>query len=75
MAKLSLILSEDRMSIAQYCVYILKSHSIRNISYKDIHIQRHKYTKSVGGSKTREDLELNSGMCSDVARCTTPGSV
>lgn len=61
MAKLSLILSEDRMSIAQYHVYILKSHSFRNLSYKDIHIQRHKYTKWVGGSKIREDLELRCG--------------
>lgn len=60
MAKLSLTLSEDRMSIAQYRVYILKSHSFRNLSYKVIHIQRHKYTKWVGGSKTREDLALNS---------------
>lgn len=67
---MSFILSEDRMSIAQYRVYILKLHSFRNLSYKDIHIQRHKYTKWVGGWKTREDLELNSSMCSDVARCT-----
>lgn len=70
MAKLSLILSADRMSIAHNRVDILKSHTFRNLSYKDIHIQRHKYTKWVGGSKTIEDLKLNSGTCSDVARHT-----
>lgn len=70
MAKLSLILSADRMSIAHNRVDILKSHTFKNLPYKDIHIQRHKYTKWVGGSKTREDLKLNSGTCSDVARRT-----
>lgn len=70
MAKLSLILSADRMSIAHNRVDILKSHTFRNLSYKDIHIQRHKYTKWVGGSKTREDLKLTSSTCSDVARRT-----
>lgn len=70
MAKLSLILSADRMSIAHNRVDRLKSHTFRNLSYKDIHIQRHKYTKWVGGSKTREDLKLNSSTYSDVARRT-----
>lgn len=70
MARLSLIVSEDRMSIAQYRVYTLKSHTFRNVSYKDIHIQRRKYTKWVltgeGVPKTRVTLKFSSYMCSDI---------
>lgn len=45
MARLLLILTEDRLSIAQLRVYTVKPHAFRTFSYKDIHIQRYKYPK------------------------------
>lgn len=71
MASLSLTLSEDRMSIAQYHVHTLKSHTFRKSSYKDIQIQIYQVGADRRGreDRTRVNIKLNSCMCSDVARC------
>lgn len=45
MARLLLILTEDRLSIAQLRVYTVKPHVFRIFSYKDIHIRRYKYPR------------------------------
>lgn len=38
MARSLLILTQDRLSIAQLCVCTVKPHAFRTFSYKDIHI-------------------------------------
>lgn len=69
MARLLLILTEDRQTIAQLRVYTVKPHAFRTFSYKDIHIQRCKYPKQVltgereGGRPRTREIAHSTAAC------------